>query len=80
MNICNEGGPVIAFRDAWGLAADRDIQSADPPDADYCRARERAERAAAKTAQSIEARRVHQELAQAYAQRAQWRGEDGRAQ
>jgi hypothetical protein len=38
---------------------------------DYCRARERAERAAAKGACSIEARRVHQELAQAYAYLAQ---------
>ena len=35
---------------------------------DYLRARERAERAAAKRAQSLAARHVHQELAQHYAQ------------
>jgi hypothetical protein len=35
---------------------------------DYLRARERAERAAAKRAQSLAARHVHQELAQYYAQ------------
>ena len=35
--------------------------------ADYYRARERAERAAAKEAACPEARRAHQELAQAYA-------------
>ena len=36
---------------------------------DYLRARERAERAAAKAARSIKARHVHQELAQCYARR-----------
>ena len=35
---------------------------------DYLRARERAERAAAKHAQSLAARHVHQQLAQHYAQ------------
>jgi hypothetical protein len=35
--------------------------------AEYLRARERAERAAAKRAQSLAARHVHQELAQHYA-------------
>lgn len=35
---------------------------------EYLRARERAERAAAKRAQSLAARHVHQELAQHYAQ------------
>jgi len=35
--------------------------------AEYYRTRERAERAAAKTASCPEARRAHQELAQAYA-------------
>lgn len=38
--------------------------------ADYCRKRERAERAAAKRATSLSARCVHQELAQHYARRA----------
>lgn len=37
---------------------------------EYYRARERAERAAAKAAACPEARRIHQELAQAYARRA----------
>ena len=38
-----------------------------PDAANYYRARERAERAAAKNATSIAARRVHQQLAEAYA-------------
>lgn len=38
-----------------------------PDSADYYRARERAERAAAKNASSLAARRVHQLLAEAYA-------------
>ena len=36
---------------------------------DYCKRREQAERAAAKNAASETARRVHQELAQSYADR-----------
>ena len=41
--------------------------SALAPSVDYLRARERAERAAAKRARSLAARHVHQELAQHYA-------------
>lgn len=40
----------------------------DQESLEYFRRRERAERAAAKTAESEAARRVHQELAQGYAQ------------
>jgi hypothetical protein len=40
----------------------------DPESADYFRRRELAERAAAKGAASLAARRVHQELAQEYVQ------------
>jgi hypothetical protein len=40
----------------------------DQDSLDYFRRRERAERAAAKRAASEAARRVHQELAQSYAQ------------
>lgn len=43
-------------------------------DSDYFTQRERSERAAAKQAASPQARRVHQELAQEYAERAR-RGE-----
>jgi hypothetical protein len=42
-----------------------------PNSAEYYRTRERAERAAAKNATSVAARRVHQELAEAYARRMQ---------
>ena len=52
------------------------VREATPPDLDtpdhpveYLRARERAERAAAKSARSIKARHVHQELAQFYAKK-----------
>jgi hypothetical protein len=38
-----------------------------PLPADYCRMREQTERAAAKKATSVRARRIHQELAQTYA-------------
>jgi len=41
---------------------------ADQKSMDYFRRREQAERAAAKNAQSEAARRVHQELAQEYAE------------
>ncbi|MBA2770839.1 MAG: hypothetical protein H0U34_02290 [Sphingomonas sp.] len=44
---------------------------AQPDSANYYKARERAERAAARNATSIAARRVHEELAEAYARRVQ---------
>jgi hypothetical protein len=70
VNISTDDGPVVVFRDSWASGPNEP----DPPEtranrgwADYCRAREKAERAAAKCASSLAARRVHQELAQAYA-------------
>jgi hypothetical protein len=79
MNVCHEGGTIVAFPDDWTARneGDPDLRERSGPEwIDYCRARERAERAAAKRAASIDARRVHQELAQAYAQSAkQQRGE-----
>jgi hypothetical protein len=67
MNVCNEGGSFILFHDqlADPVAADR--TAVDPKWGDYYRARERMELAAAEQAHSTAARRVHQELAQAYA-------------
>ena len=60
----HDPGSLIIFRAPWV----RDAQTpASPIGEDYCRVRERAERAAAKRAGSVEARRAHQELAQAYA-------------
>jgi hypothetical protein len=53
--------------DADAFAAQAAL-AADDHGVDYLRARERAERAAAKRAQSIAARHVHQELAQHYAE------------
>jgi hypothetical protein len=62
---------LVVFKNAgsgeYGLCTDKP----EPPlydwPVDYLRARERAERAAAKRAQSVAARHVHQELAQHYA-------------
>jgi hypothetical protein len=71
MNVCNEDDSLVIFRDEWATKNNPESQTesvAGRADwADYCRARELAERAAAKRAGSIKARRVHQELAQAYA-------------
>mgnify|MGYP001555062968 CR=1 FL=1 len=79
MNVCHDGGAIVAFADLWTARHDGELDLAErsgPEWTDYCRARERAERAAAKRAASIDARRVHQELAQAYAQSAkEQRGE-----
>ena len=50
-----------------GLCTAEAARDGDGCTADYFRNRERAERAAAKRAQSIAARQVHQELAQHYA-------------
>jgi hypothetical protein len=68
-------GPTgfVIFREPWSAGGDPEpepaIHSSDVS-ADYCRARELAERAAAKRATSARARSVHQELAQHYARRA----------
>lgn len=73
MNVWHEGGGIVAFADCWTARDEGEPDLAErsgPEWIDYCRARERAERAAAKRAASIDARRVHQELAQAYAQSA----------
>jgi hypothetical protein len=71
MNVCNEDDSLVIFRDEWATKNNPESQTesgaARADWADYCRARELAERAAAKRACSIRARRVHQELAQAYA-------------
>ena len=66
---------LVVFRnpaaDAAGYcSADREPAGQTCP-VDYLRARERAERAAAKRAQTAAARHVHQELAQQYAELAQ---------
>jgi len=65
-------GPTgfVIFRDCRGAVEDSEPEPAILPDdlsADFCRARELAERAAAKRATSARARSVHQELAQHYA-------------
>ena len=67
--------PIVVFREQncapFGSAADdRDPDEAfEPGSSEHWRARERAERAAAKKARSAIARAVHQELAQEYAAR-----------
>ena len=68
MNIDKDTGRLVVFRD---------IGPDEPPPPlagneawiDHWRSREMAERRAAKKAQSDEARRAHQELAQAYVER-----------
>lgn len=67
-------GPTgfLIFREPWGVARNTDREpaaSASEGSADYYRAREAAERAAAKRATCVKARSVHQELAQYYARR-----------
>lgn len=78
MNVCNEGGPLVIFREERAARSNPKTDHLKPASddgwVDYCRAREASERAAAKRAASITARRVHQELAQAYARRVrEWR-------
>lgn len=64
MNIDNESRSIMTFRAV-------DEGKAPPPnpgdDTQFHQARERAERRAAKQATCVEARRIHQELAQAHA-------------
>lgn len=72
MNVSHDPSSLIIFR-----AAARDAEApASPVCGDYCRVREQAERTAAKRATSTAARRVHQELAQAYARATQQRGSE----
>ena len=67
--------PIVVFRDPYRPRCGSDNEAPEPQgsmdrmSADYWRARERAERAAAKQARSPVARAVHQELAQEYAAR-----------
>ena len=70
--MMNDLSGLVVFKNAangeHGFApADHEAALENGP-VDYLRARERAERAAAKRAQSLAARQVHQELAQQYAQ------------
>lgn len=70
VNVCNGGGSIIPFPGSSlsGMAFEAELpHSADPKWLDYCRSREFAERSAAKKATSAAARRIHQDLAQAYA-------------
>ncbi|WP_028968609.1 hypothetical protein [Sphingomonas sp. URHD0057] len=75
MNVCNDCTSIVIIRDDWPTQNRPETQIPDPAAADpeWCRARELAERAAAKRASSLEARRVHQELAAAYARLTQAR-------
>ncbi|HVU29243.1 MAG TPA: hypothetical protein VHE36_02475 [Sphingomicrobium sp.] len=78
VNISHEGSSIVTFADAWPAKDEPESEPERPlaPEwLDYWRSRERKERAAAKNASSADARRVHQELAQAYAlivRRAGW--------
>ena len=67
MNVDHQGGSIIAFRDSFATRNAPGHEVPKPIDTELCRDRERAERAAAEKAASLEARRVHQELAEAFA-------------
>jgi hypothetical protein len=68
LNVSHEAGPIVAFRAPWSAPDENSAPAAnDSKWLDYCRARERFERAAARRATSMIARGIHQELAQAYA-------------
>ena len=79
MNVPSDEGSILTFREPWTCRGEGDVHAAATSEEtwlDYCRSRERKERAAAKQASSVLARRIHQELAQAYASKAN--GGDGR--
>ena len=61
---------MVFFHDFPGTR-EATAPSADPPEEsiDYLQARERFERSAAKRADSVKARQVHQELAQHYSEK-----------
>jgi len=68
MNVDPGSGPIVVYRD---FPSERPAHAGSTElsdDKDYFRAREQAERAAAKAAVSTRARRIHQQLAQVYAQ------------
>ena len=65
MNIEHGNGPIMAFSHN---GPEEPAGSSLSHGKEYYRKREQAERAAAKKSPSVLARRVHQELAEAYAQ------------
>jgi len=69
--VSHDSSPLVIFRRAGARDAE---PPASPVGEDYCRVREQAERAAAERATSTAARRVHQELADAYARSTRQRG------
>ena len=69
VNIEQRGCSIVTFTDDWQSRNVPQTGSDIRPDGDwleYCSARESAERRAAKSARSLHARPIHQELAQAY--------------
>ena len=78
MNVSSDDGSFIIFRHPADLASD-DEAAESRPCGDYWQARERMERAAAKRASSVLARRIHQQLAQAYAGMTGNSGQDRRS-
>jgi hypothetical protein len=71
VNVEYGASSIVTFADDWASRNTPEPAAAIRADAEwheYCRARELAERKAAKSARSLQARRVHQELAQAYMQ------------
>jgi hypothetical protein len=71
LNNLNDSTSLVIFREDWAARNNPDTPASksvgDLEWVEHCRVREFAERAAAKHAGSDAARRVHQELAQAYA-------------
>jgi hypothetical protein len=71
--VSHDPSSLIIFRSPRACDAEA---PASPVGEEYCRVREQAERTAAKRATSTAARRVHQELAQAYARATRHRGSE----
>ena len=74
MNV-SVGGPITVFPNDVGHDRRQDDHAYSHDErTDYLRRRERMERAAAKSSESTLVRRIHQELAQAYANAIQKEG------
>jgi hypothetical protein len=69
VNVEYGANSIVTFANDWSSRNAPELRPQISADwLEYCRARELAERKAAKSARSLEARRVHQQLAQAYMQ------------
>jgi len=69
MSQVDNSGPLIVFHSPGNGAFEREPDTAEPHHGEareFLESRERAERAAANSASSISAKRIHEELAERY--------------